>query len=202
MKPHFQALRGWHCANVHIVAFDTDPLSTLVTRAGLAAHNGSPATVINDGFTQTALPIFDGKTAFVGNPPYLRHHSLNAGAKAWAQLAAGRAGVSISGLAGLHAYFFLATALHGRPGDVGCFVTSSEWLDVNYGEVIRRLLLDGLGGRSIHVLEPKLLPFDTAATTAAITCFEVGSRPSSIRFRMVNDAAKLAPLAVGERLSS
>jgi hypothetical protein len=117
--------------------------------------------------------------------------------KAWAQVAAARAGVPISGLAGLHAYFFLATALHGRAGDVGCFVTSSEWLDVNYGEVIRRLLLDGLGGRAIHVLKPKSLPFDSTATTAAVTCFEMGSRPASIRIRMVNDATELAPLTAG-----
>ena len=188
-------------ANAHVVAFDTDPLATLVTRAGLAVLGGNMATVINGDFTNAVLPSCGGKTAFVGNPPYVRHHSLSAAAKAWAQSAAGRAGVSISGLAGLHAYFFLATALHGRTGDIGCFLTSSEWLDVNYGEVIRRLLLDGLGGRSIHVLEPKLLPFDTSATTAAITCFEVGSRPSSIRLRMVDDAAKLAPLVAGQPIS-
>ena len=188
-------------ANAHVVAFDTDPLSTLVTRAGLAVVGTGAATIINGDFTQAVLPTCKGKTAFVGNPPYVRHHSLSAKSKAWAQMAAGRAGVSISGLAGLHAYFFLATALHGRIGDVGCFVTSSEWLDVNYGEVIRRLLLDGLGGRSIHVLDPKLLPFDATATTAAITCFEIGSRPSSIRLRMVDDAAKLAPLAAGQPIS-
>ena len=184
-------------AQAQLVAFDTDPLSTLVTRAGLAAIGERRATVICGDYTQAILPPHKGKTAFVGNPPYVRHHSLSAGAKAWAQLAAQCVGVPISGLAGLHAYFFLATALHGRVGDVGCFVTSSEWLDVNYGEVIRRLLLNGLGGRSIHVLEPKVLPFDTAATTAAITCFQVGSRPSSIRLRMVNDVTKLAPLKGG-----
>ena len=184
-------------AEAQLVALDTDPLSTLATRAALAAVGVRRAAVICGDYTQAVLPPHDGKTAFVGNPPYVRHHSLSAGAKAWAQLAAGRAGVSISGLAGLHAYFFLATALHGRTGDVGCFVTSSEWLDVNYGEVIRRLLLDGLGGRSIHVLKPELLPFGTIATTAAITCFEVGSRPSSIRLRMVDDAAKLSPLTGG-----
>ena len=72
---------------------------------------------------------------------------------------------------------------------------------MNYGEVIRRLLLDGLGGRSIHVLEPKLLPFDTTATTAAITCFQVGSRPSSISLRMVDDAAKLSPLEGGRLIN-
>jgi SAM-dependent methyltransferase len=181
----------------YIVAFDTDPLSTLVTRAGLASIGNTTATVLNSDYTQAILPPHDGKTAFVGNPPYVRHHSLSAGTKAWAQMAARRAGVPISGLAGLHAYFFLATALHGDAGDVGCFVTSSEWLDVNYGEVIRRLLLDGLGGRAIHVLEPTALPFDSTATTAAITCFEIGSRPTSIRIRMVDDATKLPPLTAG-----
>ena len=188
-------------AEAQLVAFDTDPLSTLVTRAGLAAIGARGATVICGDYTRAKLPPHDGKTAFVGNPPYVRHHNLSAEAKAWAQLAAERAGVAISGLAGLHSHFFLATALHGNEGDVGCFVTSSEWLDVNYGEVIRRLLLNGLGGRSIHVLEPESLPFDTTATTAAITCFRLGSPPSSIRLRMVDDAAKLAPLAGGRMFS-
>lgn len=193
-------------SHASIVAVDTDPLSTLITRAGLASLGRTSATVLNADYLQATLPSHNGTTAFVGNPPYVRHHSLSAGTKAWAELAAGRVGVPISGLAGLHAYFFLATALHGRPGDLGCFVTSSEWLDVNYGEVIRRLLLDGLGGRAIHVLEPKSLPFDNTATTAAVTCFQVGSRPSSIRMRMVTDANALSPLTGGrpigrERLS-
>ncbi len=189
------------CTEAEIVAIDSDPLSTLATRAALAAIGQSSATVICDDYTQLTLPPHDGKTAFVGNPPYVRHHNLSPEAKAWARSAAKSAGVPISGLAGLHSYFFLATALHGRAGDVGCFVTSSEWLDVNYGDVIRRLLLTGLGGQSIHVLEPKLLPFDTTATTAAITCFQIGSRPSSIRLRMVDDLDKLVCLREGRLFS-
>ena len=184
-------------SSAQIVAVDTDPLSTLVTRAGLASIGNTRTTVLNGDYTQIILPPHEGKTAYVGNPPYVRHHNLSAEAKAWAQVAAQRAGVSISGLAGLHAHFFLATALHGKVGDVGCFVTSSEWLDVNYGDVVRRLLLNGLGGQAIHVLEPRLLPFGSTATTAAITCFEFGSRPTSIRIRMNNDAADLARLDDG-----
>lgn len=180
-----------------IVAVDTDPLSTLITRAGLASIGNTRATVLNGDYTQANLLPHDGKTAFVGNPPYVRHHNLSAGAKAWAQMAGQKAGVPISGLAGLHAHFFLATALHGKAGDVGCFVTSSEWLDVNYGDVIRRLLLNGLGGQAIHILEPKALPFGSTATTAAITCFEIGSRATSIRIRMNSDAADLTRLTDG-----
>ena len=184
-------------SSAQIVAIDTDPLSTLATRAGLASIGNTRTRVLNGDYTQANLPPHVGKTAFVGNPPYVRHHNLSARAKAWAQLAGQQAGVPISGLSGLHAHFFLATALHGKAGDVGCFVTSSEWLDVNYGDVIRRLLLNGLGGQAIHILEPKALPFGSTATTAAITCFEIGSRPTSIRIRMNSDAADLTRLTDG-----
>ena len=185
-----------------IVACDADPLAALTTRAGLAVLGRSAgAVVVHGDYTRALLPAHDGRTAFVGNPPYVRHHGLGAAAKAWARRAAKRAGIRVSGLAGLHTHFFLATALHGRPGDVGCFVTSAEWLDVNYGEAVRRLLLDGLGGRSIHVLAPDSLPFGDAITTAAITCFEIGMKPRAVRMRMAADAEALPPLTAGRPIA-
>jgi hypothetical protein len=39
------------------------------------------------------------------------------------------------------------------------FITAAEWLDVNYGAVLRRLLADGLGGTAIHLIDPKAQPF-------------------------------------------
>ena len=185
-------------SDAQVVAVDADPLATLLTRAGFAALGRvAGVRVVNADYTQTAIPRHDGRTAFIGNPPYVRHHDLTADAKAWARLAAGRFGARLSGLAGLHTYFFLATALHGRPGDIGCFVTSSEWLDVNYGQAVRHLLLDGLGGRSIDIIDPAALPFGDTATTAAVTCFEIGARPDALRMRMVDDAADLQPLDAG-----
>ncbi|MEX2237892.1 MAG: methyltransferase domain-containing protein [Dehalococcoidia bacterium] len=188
-------------SKAEVLAIDNDPVATLLTRASLAILGVKSARVFHGDYTNAELPVHEGKTAFVGNPPYVRHHNLTPKAKAWAQAAARRLGVGISGLAGLHAYFFLATALHGRLGDVGCFVTSSEWLDVNYGEVIRQLLLDGLGGRSIHVVDAKALPFDSAATTAAITCFELGSKPTSIKLRLLDDTKALSPLTAGNAIT-
>ena len=100
-------------SDAEIVAIDADPLATLLTRAGLAAlGRKAGVSVVNADYTQTAIPEHDGRTAFIGNPPYVRHHDLTADAKAWARLAAGRFGARLSGLAGLHTYFFLATALH------------------------------------------------------------------------------------------
>jgi adenine-specific DNA-methyltransferase len=106
-------------------------------------------------------------------------------------------GQRTSSLSGLHAHFFLATALLARERDIGCFVTSSEWLDVNYGSVIRTLLAGRLGARSLHVIEPRTTPFADAMTTAVISCFEVGANDGPIQFRLVGSVADLASLDAG-----
>jgi hypothetical protein len=181
-------------AGIECVAIDTDPLATLMTRATLAVLEAPNARVINGDYTRVHMPEFAGKTAFIGNPPYVRHHQLATEAKTWAQETAARLGHRISGLAGLHAYFFLATALLGRRGDVGCFVTSAEWLEVNYGAIMRALVLDDLGGRSLHVLEPRAMPFEGTQTTAVITTFVIGSRDPAIRLQDVDSPGQLKDL--------
>src|SRR5439155_24066153 len=144
-----------------------------------------------------AAPSIDGKTLYVGNPPYVRHHQIPAMWKGWLARTARAHGLNASQLAGLHVHFFLATAARGSRGDLGAFITSAEWLDVNYGSLVRELLLDGLGGIAIHVLEPTVTAFEDAATTAAITCFRIGSRPKSIRLRRVNAVEELGNVDCG-----
>ena len=68
-------------SNAHVVAFDTDPLATLVTRAGLGVLGGGMATVVNADFTSAVLPGWEGKTAFIGNPPYVRHPQPDRGSE-------------------------------------------------------------------------------------------------------------------------
>jgi adenine-specific DNA-methyltransferase len=184
---------------VDALAVDIDPVATLMARAMLATLKISTARVIHGDYTQFELPQISGRTAFIGNPPYVRHHQLSPESKAWAQDAAASIGYRISGLAGLHAYFFVATAILGCSGDVGCFVTSAEWLDVNYGAIIRSLLLGRLGGKSLHVVEPKALPFEGTQTTAVITTFEIGSQDSSIRLQDADSLDQLTSLATRGR---
>jgi hypothetical protein len=83
-------------------------------------------------------------------------------------------------LAGVHAHFFLATALYAVPGDAGALVTAAEWLDVNYGSLIRALLRGPLGGESVHLLDPAAAVFPDAAATSASPASgrEPGLRPS------------------------
>jgi hypothetical protein len=143
------------------------------------------------------LPPASGPTLFLGNPPYVRHHQIGAPGKDWLRCAARDQGVPASGLSGLHAHFFLATARHAAPGDLGVLITAAEWLDVNYGRLIRELLLGVLGGQAVHLVEPAVPVFADAAATSVITCFRPGTAAEAIRMRRVASPERLGALAGG-----
>jgi hypothetical protein len=175
--------------NLDIIAIDVDPIATLLTRAALAGVGAKRARVLQGDYLTLRIPPHDGRTAFVGNPPYVRHHDLSPETKVRAAALAEKVGHSVSGLAGLHALFYLATLVkHGIAGDVGTFVTSAEWLDVGYGSIIRTIFSNGLGGRSLTVFDPESVPFDDAMTTAAITTFQIGEEPTTARIACIADA--------------
>src|SRR5262249_9479696 len=117
--------------------------------------------------------------------------------KHWLRSAAAGRGLPASGLAGMHVHFFLATALHAVPGDAGVLVTAAEWLDVNYGSLVRSLLLGPLGGQSVPPLDPAVPALPDAAATAAIACFQPGSRPDSLQLRPVARLGDLGELSGG-----
>ncbi|HEV2452121.1 MAG TPA: hypothetical protein VGS62_09350, partial [Streptosporangiaceae bacterium] len=137
----------------------------------------------------------------LGNPPYVRHHQIAREWKDWLAGSAARRGLTASRLAGLHVHFFLATAQHAAGGDVGVFITAADWLDVNYGSLVRALLLSDLGGQSLHVLEPSVAAFPDATVTSAITCFLPGSRPAALRLRRAASIASLDDLGCGSLVS-
>ena len=118
-----------------LVGVELDPLAALMARANLAASGfGDRAEVRVGDYRRTKLEKREGRSLFLGNPPYVRHHLIDRRWKNWLAMEAGRRGHRYSQLAGLHIYFFLATVLHASPGDFGAFITAAEWLDVNYGE--------------------------------------------------------------------
>ena len=184
------------------VASDLDPYAVLMTRANAHVLGlESRLTITVGDYRALALPKVSGVTLFLGNPPYVRHHDIDARWKTWLGDTASRMGLKASKLAGLHAHFFLATALYARPGDVGSFITSSEWLDVNYGQLIRDLLVGPLSVSSLHVLSPTSQPFEDATVTGAITCFEVGANTSDVHIQTVENIGALGDLSAGFSVS-
>lgn len=181
-----------------LVAVEMDPLAALMLRANLSAQGWTDrATVMVKDYREIKLPRCAGMTAFIGNPPYVRHHDIAEDWKAWYAANFADLGIKASALAGLHLHFFLQTRLLAKDGDVGAFITSAEWLDVNYGSALRRLLLDELGGVALHVLEPTIEAFPGTATTAAIACFRVGETTDPVRVRSVEELKHLNGLTKG-----
>nr|WP_294529483.1 N-6 DNA methylase [uncultured Rhodopila sp.] len=184
-----------------LVGIELDPLAARLLRANLAASGlAERAIVMEADYRSARLPVISGRTLFIGNPPYVRHHGISPDWKTWYRQTAAKFGIQASGLAGLHAHFFLRTLQLARAGDFGAFITASEWLDVNYGAAVRRMLTERLGCVGLHVLEPAAMPFAGSTTTGAITCFRVGSKPAAMRVRSVASAGALNRLAEGDEV--
>jgi len=188
--------RTWPHAS--LLGVEIDPVAAVIGRASLAvAGLADRSRVLLQDYRAVRLPSACGPTLFLGNPPYLRHHQIPPAWKGWLRSTARTFGLPASGLAGLHVHFYLATAVHAVPGDLGAFITAAEWLDVNYGSLVRALMLGPLGGESVHLIEPAVPVFSDAQATSAISCFRPGSRPRRLRLRRVASVAELGTLADG-----
>jgi len=185
-----------------LIACDIDPLAILILRANASvlgfAHR-LEAHVTE--FRLLEIPTVAGRTLYIGNPPYVRHHDISSDAKDWFSQTSAKLGFKASKLAGLHVHFFLRTREVAQARDWGAFITAAEWMDVNYGSVVRQMLSDGLGGSSLHVFRPEGLPFDDAMTTGVITTFSVGERPKQLTVRELQSTEDLGELKGGRRVS-
>lgn len=194
----FLIAAGKQFRRAKLIAIELDPVASIMLRANLAVKGLSKrATVLVVDYRTANLGGSDGRTLFIGNPPYVRHHGIDEKWKRWYAAAAAEFGVVASMLAGLHLHFFVRTLQCAHQGDLGTFITSAEWLDVNYGSALRHLLADRLGGVALHVLEASVMPFANALTTGAITCFRVDSKPNTMRVRSVANVEALDSLSAG-----
>lgn len=126
--------------------------------------------------------------ALIVNPPYSRHHDIDAGVKAEVheQLEI-ELGLKLSRLAALHV-LFLVRALQISTDDARlAFITPSDWLDVNYGRAVKGYLLDVAQVEAIVVLDETRLFFDGVLTTAAITFIDKGRRNEKTRMIRLGD---------------
>lgn len=192
-----------HCFPMaELIGVDVDPLATLLLRANAAVLGFADRLGVHlVDYRALELPTIEGPTLYIGNPPYVRHHDIGVEWKTWFAATAARLKFTASKLAGLHIHFFLKTRDLAKPGDFGAFITAAEWLDVNYGSLLRNMLADGLGGSAVHIINAKAQPFDNAMTTGAITCFHVGNRTNAISMREVNSLDELAPLSPGRQVA-
>ena len=146
--------------------------------------------VIEGDFRAVTIPRV-GRTLFLGNPPYVRHHDIAAEWKEWYAQRMASLGIAASRLAGLHAHFVLRSAESMQPGDALCFVTSAEWLDNGYGSAVRRLLGGGahlsIGG--LWVAETAQPVFADALVSSVVVRADCGGGQRPARTGVIDGQA-------------
>jgi adenine-specific DNA-methyltransferase len=118
-------------------------------------------------------PIGRRATLILANPPYVRHHHLDLDEKRRLKhLVRQRLGVDVSGLAGLYVHFLLLCDAWLEEGGLAAWLIPSEFMDVNYGSVIKNYLADRVRLRQIHRFRPADAQFGDALVTSAVVIFE------------------------------
>ena len=136
----FAIAAALHFPAARIIAVEFNPVLAGLLRQRAVEHGVAARIDVVEGDFREARIVTVGRTLFIGNPPYVRHHDIAPEWKAWYAFRMAATGIVASRLAGLHAHFVLRAVELMRPGDELCFVMSSEWLDNGYGSALRRLL--------------------------------------------------------------
>lgn len=112
------------------------------------------------------------------NPPYVRHHHLENGDKIRLQLLTQAAsGIAMSGLAGLYCHFLGLSHAWMAEGGVAGWLIPSEFMDVNYGQAVKRYLLSRVTLLHIHRFDPNDVQFADALVSSAVVWFRNAPPP-------------------------
>jgi tRNA1(Val) A37 N6-methylase TrmN6 len=142
-KPHVEilgqlfgcdiALYPAHLATLNLAAREINDEANyprIARRDFFDVNPGEPFCEVPPDHTQISLPVFD---AVVGNPPYVRQERIESKQKDAEVVLRRWPGLRLSGRSDQHCYFWpAASAMLAEGGHFG-FLTSSSWLDVEYG---------------------------------------------------------------------
>ena len=134
---------------------DIHGASVLTARARLQAADIAHTLEAADFFDVEATPIFD---AVIGNPPFIRYQSFSGEARAKAQRAALKQGVTLQGLANAWAAFVVHASAFLKPNGRLGLVLPAELLAVNYAAPVRQYLMRRFASVRVLLFKPRVFP--------------------------------------------
>lgn len=164
-------------------------------------HYGAPATKLWQGsgldihlsdFTkQRPKPEFN---LVVCNPPYVRHHHLTNEEKLRLQeRSEALTGHRLGGLAGLYCHFLAQSHAWMAEDAVAVWLIPSEFMDVNYGRVVKQYLLEEVTLLQVHRFDPNDVQFADALVSSAVVCIQKASPPKDHAVRFTFGGSLAAP---------
>jgi len=167
--------------------FDVDASRTFLTLPSHAKAEGLGKTQRRD----LRIPPLD---AVVGNPPYLRqedipkakkkgNHGPKRGTKDYYQmLVLKESGAKLSGRSDIHCYFWPHATSFLKDNGYLCLLTSSQWLDVEYGFRLQEWILNNF--EIVAIFESIDEPWFVGARV--VTAITILHRQSNEKKRMTN----------------
>ncbi len=168
----------------------------------LDPHYGKPTTHLWAG-TGLALELADFTHAqpssrfnvVICNPPYVRHHHMPNGEKTRLQVQTQQAsGMKISGLAGLYCHFLGLSHAWMAGGGIAGWIIPSEFMDVNYGQAVKRYLLERVTLVHIHRFDPNDLQFADALVSSAVVWIKNEAPPPGHEVKFTFGGTLLEPV--------
>lgn len=156
------------------VGFEIDP------------HYGQPASLIwQDSDLSLKLTDFTHEepsprfNLVICNPPYVRHHHIQASDKErLLHLSFKASGMKLSGLAGLYCHFLALAHAWMAEGGIAGWLIPSEFMDVNYGREVKQYLLRRVTLLHIHRFDPNDVQFADALVSSSVVWFRNASPPA------------------------
>ncbi len=148
-----------------------------------------------EDFTR-ATPVADADwfNLLICNPPYVRHHYIGGGDKRRMKALIREAcGINMNGLAGLYCYFLGLSHRWMADGGLAGWLMPSEFMGVNYGEPVKRYLLDRVTLLHIHRFDPNEVQFEDALVSSSVVWFTNKKPPKGHMVRMTFGGSLLRP---------
>lgn len=153
----------------HAVGVELDPrFADLAQRLWSA----SGLRVIAGDFTAWSEDADYRANLVIANPPYVRHHHLDAQTKRHlVSRSTAIAGTRVSGLSGLYLHFIFATQRLLAADAVSLWLIPTEFMDTNYGAALRHWLSSSVELVRIHRFTASEVQFDDALVSSAVVVF-------------------------------
>lgn len=131
------------------------------------------------------------RTLILANPPYMRYQQVPPAYKQKLQeRVAVQMGMRINGQASLYVYFLLLSHGWMKKEAVAAWLIPSEFMETNYGAVIRQYLTQRVELIRIHRFSPDNVQFENALVSSAVVVFR-NSLPIPDRTVMLSSGGSL-----------
>jgi adenine-specific DNA-methyltransferase len=151
-------------------------LDPAFARAASELWQGTGINILHGDFTLLSPP--QQYNFILTNPPYVRHHHLEAHTKvSLCDRVESELGISVSGLAGLYCYFLLLCDRWMAPDGIAAWLIPSEFMSVNYGKAVKRYLCRNVTMLHVHRFAPGDVQFTDALVSSAIVVFRKSPPP-------------------------